>query len=406
MRQENKMAYDFTTVLNRFGTGSGKWEEMKAYGIADASVTPMSTAEMEFDNAPEIKRGLADYALGAVLSYYDPQPAYFEAVANWLRDRQGFLVDREAIIPNNSLHAALATAVMAFSGPDDAVLVPHPVWPCFISTVRRLGRREIVHELVEKDLLYAFDFDQLDRDLADPACKLMLLCSPHNPVGRSWTRRELETIAALCARHGVTIVSDEIHADLTLPGFTHVPIATVSPDTAARTVTFTSASKAFNLAGLDSANVIIPNAGLRARYLEARRREGLSSPNMLGLKACELAYTKGATWLDQCRATIAGNAKFIAKFLAENTPGIKCSPLEATYLLWVDFRSLGLDGPALERELVDKARIFAGGGHHFGHGGEGFVRINIACPLSTVEDAFGRIAGWVRALRQQGAAKC
>ena len=391
--------YDFTTILNRFGTGSRKWDEMRDYGITDNSIIPMSTAEMEFDNAPEIKAGLAEYARSAVLSYFDPQPDYFETVRMWQEKRHGFKMPVEAVIPNNSLHAALATSIMAYTAEGEGVLVMVPVWPSFFAMPTRLGRRVIFHDLVEKDCIYSIDFDRLDRDLATPGCKMMLLCSPHNPVGRSWTREELETIVSLCAKHGVTIVSDEIHADLTLPGYRHIPIASVSEEAASRTVTFTSASKAFNLAGLDTASVFIINPELRRRYFEARRKEGLSSPNMLGLKACELAYKKGAPWLDECVATLAENAAYVTNFIKTIKPEIRCSPLQATYLMWLDFRSLGLGNKELEEGLVKGARIFVDCGYHFGNGGEGFVRMNIACPLQAIAEALDRVKVWVETIK-------
>lgn len=395
------MQYDFTTVLNRFGTGSTKWEEMKKYGITDSSIVPLSNAEMEFDNAPEIKQGLIDYIGKAVLSYFDPQPDYFETVKTWFERRYNFCFDVSAVVPNPSIHAALCTAIMAYSNEGDGILVMQPTWPGFLGSVRNTGRKIIDHELVEQDCVYSIDFERLEAQLSAPECKMILLCSPHNPVGRCWTKDELTTIGELCVKHDVIIVSDEIHADLTMPGYRHYPIATLSPEIAARTVTFTGASKAFNLAGLDTSNVIITDEALRTKFRQARRKEGFSDPNMIGLKALELAYTKGESWLRECVDVIAENARYVTEFLREEIPQVRCTRLEATYLMWLDFRQLGLDEKELEKGLMEDAHLFMDDGYYFGVGGSRFVRMNIACPKAVLVTAMGRMRDWVRSLPKE-----
>lgn len=392
------MKYDFETVLNRSNTGSTKWEEMKKYGLGDCGIVPLSNAEMEFRNAPEITEGLREYISNTVLSYFDPQETYFDAVINWFARRYDFRFERKCVIPNPSLHCALCTALYAYSQPGDSIVVMQPTWPGFLGAVKRSGRTIVTNRLLENDDVYSIDFELLEEQLSDPSAKMMLLCSPHNPVGRVWTREELERIGSLCVKHGIVIVSDEIHADLTMPGFRHYPIATISPEIAARTVTFTGASKAFNLAGLDTSNVIITDDDMRTKYMNMRRNEGISNPNMLGLKACELAYTKGEKWLEECIGVIAQNADTVSEYLRDRLPSIKCTRLEGTYLMWLDFRSLGMDYTELEEALMRKAHLFMDDGYYFGEGGKGFVRMNISCPRSVIIQSLDRLEKWVSSL--------
>lgn len=392
------MKYDFTTIFDRYNTGSTKWDEMLKYGVTRRDIVPLSNAEMEFANAPEIKEGLLEFVRNTALSYYDPQPPYFKAVREWFEKRHDFVFSEDCIVPNCSIHAALCTAISAYTQPGDGIVVMQPTWPGFLGAVRNSGRVLIDNLLVEKDCVYSIDFGLLEKQLSEEKTKMLMLCSPHNPVGRSWTYGELKTIGDLCVKYGAVIVSDEIHADLTMPGHKHIPIATLSPEIAARTVTFTGASKAFNLAGLDSSNVIITDEEMRKLYRKARRSEGLSDPNMIGLKACELAYTKGEQWLDECVEAINSNAHFVKSYLEKYIPKVRCTDLEATYLMWLDFRALGMDCHVLEKELMEKANLFMDDGFYFGAGGECFVRMNIACPEAVLAFALERLKNWVNSL--------
>lgn len=395
------MDYDFSTILNRSNTGSAKWDEMVKYNIMDPQIIPLSSAEMEFRNAPEIIDGLRQYLGSAILSYYDPLPSYFEAVRNWFGRRHKFAFDNDCIIPNVNLHSAVCTAVCAYSDQNDGIIVFQPCWPGFQGAVKATERTLLSCELTESEGKYTIDFERFELLTENPRAKALLLCSPHNPVGRVWKYEELKKIAEICEKNHIVVVSDEIHADLTLPGYHHIPIATISEASALNTVTFTGASKAFNLAGLDTSNIIIQNKTLREKFIRAKRSFGLGFPNMLGLKACELAYTRGEPWLNECIKVIADNADYVTKFLRDRIPVLSCTVLEGSYLMWLDFRKLEMDCKILEEALMHDAKLFMDDGYYFGDGGEGFIRMNIACPHAVLHSALHRLESWVNSLKDK-----
>ncbi len=389
-------AYDFTTVIDRSNCGSLKWDEMKEYGVGGDGIVPLSNAEMEFYNAPEITEGLKAYLDGIVMSYFRPMPAYYRAVCDWFARRHGFEFGPEAVIPSNSLHMAVSTAIQAFTNAGDGVLMLTPVWPGFFFG-EGLGRREVHVPLRAAGRTYEIDFEAFEAAAAEPANTMLLFCSPHNPAGRVWRRDELERVADICRRHHVVIISDEIHCDLVRPGYKHIPMPSVD-GAADNTVLLSGCSKAFNLAGLDTSNIIIPDEALRERFKKARGMLGQTRPNMLGLKATELALTRGEAWLDQCNAVIDANYRLAASFLQERLPMITCAEMQGTYLMWFDMRALGIEAHELGRRLMSEARLFLDDGFYFGEGCEGFQRVNIAVPRSVILSALERLEKWVRSL--------
>lgn len=389
--------YDFTTVIDRRGIGSLKWDEMAEYGVTGDGIVPLSNAEMEFYNCPEITEGLQQYLDHIVMSYFRPLPSYYEAVCSWFERRHAFKFAPECIVPNNSLHMAVETAITAFTKPGDGVMMFTPVWPGFFFG-NGSDRHEVHLPLIPKDNTYFIDFDAFEKAAQDPENTLLLFCSPHNPAGRVWRRDELERVADICARNNVLIISDEIHCDIVRPGFTHIPMASVNETAANITVMLSGCSKCFNIAGLDTSNIIILNGELRKRFQRRRGEQGMTRPNMLGLKATELGLTKGEEWLDQCNAVIDGNFKLVKNFLRERLPMITCTELEATYLMWLDMRALGIEAEELGKRLMAEAKLFLDDGFYFGEGYEGFQRVNIAVPEKVILAAMERLEAFVKSL--------
>jgi len=285
---------------------------------------------------------------------------------------------------------ALNLLVEAFTNPGDGIVVQSPVYFPFFWAVERHGRVLLNNTLLEEDNRYSIDFEDLENKLKSGA-RMMILCSPHNPVGRAWTREELERIGRLCLENDVLIVSDEIHGDLVMPGYTHIPMASLSPGLAATTITCIAPSKTFNLAGLFTSSVIISDEKLRKRFRETIDNVHLS-PNIFGAVASEAAYREGDAWLDELKIYLAANARLVQDYFQRELPLVKVSPPEATYLLWLDFRSFGLPDGEITKRLVEKAGVGLNPGHTFGHGGEGFQRLNIGCPRAIVEETITRIA--------------
>lgn len=388
------MKYDFTTVLNRFNCGSTKWEEMKNYGITDVGIVPLSNAEMEFKNAPEIRKGLAEFIENTVMSYYTPEDGLYEAVQSWFSRRHGYEMEREHILPNHNIHVASSTVVEAFTEPGDGVIVMQPVWPGFFGAAEEQGRKLVVTDLINTDGYYEIDYDDFEAKCREEKNKLVLFCSPHNPAGRVWKREELQRVADICCRNNVLIVSDELHCDIVRPGYKHIPIATLSDEVAMNTITFLGCSKAFNIAGLDASAIIIKDEKKRKRYVDVRNSRGMTRANMLGVKAMEIALKTGEEWLTECNAVIDENAAYVESFVRDNMPKIRCTHLEGTYLMWLDLRALGLDVHVMEKSLMQDAKLFMDDGFYFGDCGNGFERLNIAVPFEVLKDAMARLKNW------------
>lgn len=388
------MGYDFETIVNRHGTGSEKYNQMKEWNPSvSEDIVPFSVADMEFKNAPEIIQGLKEYLDDAILGYAVPTEAYYEAVCSWMRRRHGWEIEPEWIIGSPGVVQAFYNAVKAFAGPDEGVIIMTPVYYPFYGAIKMTGRKIVRTELVARGDRYEIDFDELEVLAAEPRNKVLLFCSPHNPVGRVWERWELEKISEICHRNGVMVISDEIHNDLIMPGHRHTVFAALSEEAKNNCIVCTSPSKTFNLAGMHVSNVIIPSSELRRRYQEELDKTGFFSLNILGYKACELAYDEGEMWLDELVDVIHGNFEALKDFISENLPEVKVYPLEGTYLVWMDFRPLGIDYLKLEKILHMEAMVFFDEGYVFGRReGAGFERINIACPREVLMAGLVRMA--------------
>ncbi len=393
------MKYDFETMLNRYDIGSTKWEEMRKYGITpDMRIMPMSNAEMEFYNPPEVMEGLREYLRNAVLAYFTPTDNYYDTVIAWMRARHNWNIKKEWIVPYPGIHGALCTALGAYTQPGDGIIMMPPTWPGFFHVLEEYGCQRVDNPLIHKEDTYYIDFDDLEAKAREPENKLLFFCSPQNPAGRVWTREELLRVADICLRNDVRIISDEVHSDLIMPGHVHVPLAALSPEISAHTITCTAPSKTFNLAGMYASNIIIENEELRAAFNKIRAKHGVFRPNMLGMKACELAYAKGGAWLDACIDKIDENRRLVEAFVAKKLPMLKVTKMEGTYLMWIDMRGLGLSAEELERALMEDAHVFFDDGYYFGDEGRGFQRVNVACPTEAVLTALERLYAWIQTL--------
>ncbi len=388
--------YDFTTRVDRRGTGASKWEAMyRANPDVPDGIVPLSVADMEFVEAPEIVEAIHVFASDAVLGYTGPTDTYYDAVLGWQRDRHGWEPQRDWAVLAPGVVPAIGTAVWAFTEPGDGVVIMTPVYYPFRACIERAGRTVVENPLLldEGALRYGIDFDQLETVCSDPKTTMLILCSPHNPVGRVWSAEELARVGRICGDHGVFICSDEIHGDLVMPGHRHTPLPLAMPEGSEDGwMVCTAPSKTFNLAGLQCSNIFIPDEGRRAAYRKAAvEHAGFTSLNAFAYPVCTAAYTRGAAWLDACIGVIAANHRLVADFCAERLPMLKVYPLEGTYLQWVDCRGLGLEPKELEGFMQREALLFLDEGTLFGTAGGGFERINIACPRAVLLEALERL---------------
>lgn len=387
------MAYNFETVGKRYHTGSRKWNELLASGVReDEDIIPFSVADMEFETAPEIVAAIKEEVEHYVLGYANPTREYLDTVCRWMRERHGWDARPEWILPEHGIVDAFFNAVKIFTQPGEGVMLMTPVYYPMYRAVNDNSRVLVDCPLVYKGDRYEIDFADFERKAADENTKLLILCSPHNPIGRVWRRDELEHIAEICLKHHVLVLSDEIHFDLVMPGHKHIVYASLSEEAANNCIVCTAPSKTFNLAGLQTSNIFVPNPALREQYMAGLKR-GNPNPkcNILGYRACEAAYKHSAPWLEQAIQVIDTNRKLVADFMAREFPQVQVIDLEATYLLWMNWRGLGLDSRELERINHQEARLFFDEGYIFGAQGDGFERWNLACPTRYIREALERM---------------
>ncbi|MBR5751063.1 MAG: pyridoxal phosphate-dependent aminotransferase [Clostridia bacterium] len=385
------MKYDFDTVIDRSGTAAVKWD-IRTPEEARQGLLPLSVADMEFKSPPCVAKALEEAAKQGVYGYTHPDRAFFDACRWWFKNRHGFDCEDSAIVPICGVVPGLNYSVRAFTEPGDGVIIMTPVYPPFISVVKDCGRRLADVPLVNSDSRYSIDFDALETAAKKPENKLLLLCSPHNPVGRVWTKEELKRVVGICRDNGVTLVSDEIHYDLVIEG-EHTAILTLDDNA----VLLTAPSKTFNVPGLCLATAVIPNGELRKKFTDTVSGIGGNGFPFFGRHAAIAAYSpEGAGWLDAALEYIGGNCRALKRFLEEELPELKVSPIQGTYLAWVDFRALGLSNEGLETLLRDKCLISAIPGAAFGKAGEGFMRFNIALPRNELMKALERLKKGIR----------
>lgn len=384
------MPFDFDTVPNRRGTNCFKYDFAREMGMPE-DVLPLWVADMDFPTAPAVLERLHALAEHGIFGYTGVKDAYFSAVHNWYAQRFGWETQRSWLVTTPGVVFAIAIAIRAFTQKGDAILIQKPVYYPFADKVTENDRQLVVNPLVLKNGRYEMDFADMERKIVDYHVKMLLLCSPHNPVGRVWTKEELLRVGEICQKHGVLVVSDEIHADFTYAGHTHRVFASVKSEFADFTITCTAPSKTFNLAGLQNSNIFIPNRQLRHAYKKELSACGCGGTNCMGMAACQAAYEAGADWLEQLKQYLAGNLAYIRQFLREKLPDIALIEPEGTYLVWLDLRKLGLTEQQQRQLIVQDAKLWLDTGTLFGQGGEGFERINIACPRTTIEQAMQRL---------------
>ena len=399
------MKFDFDNPPAREGTLSLKFDFAAKMGH-DPAELPMWVADMDFPVAPGIREALARYVDRGFFGYSDAMESYVDAAIAWFRERHGVEYRPEWLVKTPGVVFAISTAVAALTEPGDAVLIQTPVYYPFAMSVVSNGRKLVQNELVYDRaaalagrIAYSIDFADFEQLIVDNDVKLFILCSPHNPVGRVWTPAELAEMGRICREHGVKVVADEIHSDLILPGNRHTPFIIACPESAEDTVVCTAPSKTFSLAGLQCSNIWIPDEQLRARFQKQLGREGMHGVNILGIVACEAAYSTAGGWLDQAIRYIAGNVGYQRAFIDENLPELKLVEPQGTYLTWVDFSGLGMETAELDAFVQHEAKLWLDAGSMFGGRGGQFQRFNLACPRSTVEEAMRRLSDAIGKLR-------
>lgn len=390
------MQYDFETFVDRSHAGSSKWDQMRRWNPnVSEGIVPFSVADMELKNPPEIVEGLKKYLDSTILGYTRPTDSYLNAVCGWMKRRHDWTIEKDWIVGSPGVVSAFFLAVQALTDPGDGIIIQTPVYYPFYATAENNQRTLVKNPLVYTGSTYLIDFDDLERKAREPHNKLLLFCSPHNPVGRVWTPEELTRVGEICLRNDLLIISDEIHFDLIMPGHKHTVFANISEELANNMIVCTSPSKTFNLAGMQTSNIIIPNERIRKAFLRVMAANGSYSLNILGYKACEIAYTECEAWLEQLLELVYHNHLELKNFAGKGIPVIKVIDLEGTYLQWMDFRGLGLQEHEMEQILHLEAELFFDEGYLFGREGAGFERMNLACPTRIMMDGLKRLAATI-----------
>ena len=381
---------NFDEIIDRVGTHSAKWDEMAAkYGVSPRDGIAMWVADMDFRPPACVAQAVQSTVDHGIFGYYGDEASYRAAIRWWMHERHGWRIAPEWIFTTHGLVNGTAMCVDAFTAPGDGLVLFTPVYHAFARVISAAGRRVVECPLVNRDGRYEMDFDAYDAQMTGTE-RMVVLCSPHNPGGRVWTRAELKGVAEFARRHDLILVSDEIHHDLVMPGHHHIPMACVDADIAERLVMMTAPTKTFNIAGAHTGQVIIPDADLRAAFAARMAALGLS-PNSFGLHMTEAAYSpEGAEWVDALCAYLDGNRKLFDEGIAA-IPGLASMPLEATYLAWVDFSGTGMSRAEFTARVERDARIAANHGPSFGTGGESWLRFNLATPRSRVAEAVARL---------------
>jgi cystathionine beta-lyase len=403
------MDYNFDQEIDRRGTNSAKWGVVQQNGrfvpleaapqfMEGKRLLPMWVADMDFLVPQPVIDALIQRAQHGIFGYSGAGLSYRQAVVDWMARRHSWAVDADWIVATPGVVPALYLLVRTFVAPGQRVIIQPPVYHPFFTAASNNEVEAAHNPLLLADGRYQMDFAGLEALARQPDTAMLILCSPHNPVGRVWTPEELRRLGEICLEHDVLVVADEIHGDLIYPGHRFTPFATLGEGLAQNAIVCTAPSKTFNLAGLATSNIIIPNRELRLRFERTLNNIGLHGVNTLGMVALEAAYTHGEEWLTQVMDYIAGNLRFLRDFVAEHLPQIQVIEPEGTYLVWLDCRGLGLGKAELERLMLDEARVFLNEGYIFGREGEGFERINIACPRSILAEALQRIKEAVQSL--------
>lgn len=375
----------FDQIIPRKNTHSVKWDS-----VPDENILPLWVADMDFHVAQPIVDALTKRVQHGIFGYTKVLPSCQEALISWFDRRYHFSIDKEWILYTIGVVPALTAIIKALTNPGDKVIVQSPVYNYFFSSIKN-NQCEIVHnELIYEEGNYRINFDQLEKLTADSKVKLLLLCNPHNPVGRAWTKEELIQLGNICIKNNVLILSDDVHCDLTFAKHGYTPIASINKEFLEQTITCVSPSKAFNIAGLQIANIVVANSEVRTKINEALMANEVAEINPFGVEALIAAYNESEPWLEELKQYIYTNYKYLKSFLQEHAPKLKVLPLEATYLAWIDCSALNATSSELAAQALKEESLWITEGTTYGNNGEGFIRINMACPLSVLKDGLHR----------------
>lgn len=384
--------FDFDTVINRRGTNSYKWDIVK-----EEDVIPLWVADMDFKAAPAILEALKKRVEHGVFGYTLVPDSYYEAIINWFARRHNWQIDRSWIIYTTGVVPAVSCAIKALTLPGEKVLIQTPDYNCFFSSIKNNGCEVAENELVRRGDSYEVDFEDFERQCADEKTTVFLLCNPHNPAGRVWTKEELERMNDICLTHGVRVISDEIHCELVMPGHRFTSFAAISDACRDNSVVLNSPTKAFNIAGLQIANIICADPAMRRRIDRAVNINEVCDVNPFGVVALQAAYNESEEWLDSLNHYIWGNYLALKEFIAKELPRLEVTRLEGTYLAWVDIKATGLTSDEAYGKLMKEGRVYVNSGTMYGRrAGEGYLRINLACPRATLLEGMKRMGGVLR----------
>lgn len=383
------MIYNFDHLIKREGTSCIK-HDLNETIFGKKDIIPMWVADMDFETPTFVRNAVIERANHPIYGYTFRNEAYYESIINWFRNQHRWEIKKEWIIYAPGVVPALNLAVQSYTKPGDSIIVQSPVYFPFFTAVKDHERTLVYNTLIKGKEHYEIDFDLLEKQASQS--KMLILCNPHNPVGRAWKKDELEKVAEICLRNNVLVVSDEIHNDLVLPGFKHHVFADLSPEIAAITITAHAASKTFNLAGLATSSIIISNPDLRKRFNDTLQHLHLNMGNLFGFVASQTAFNEGKEWLLQLLKYINHNVDFIVNFMEEKLPKIRVFRPEATYMIWLDFSAYGFSDQELKNKMIQEAGLGLNSGIDFGPGGEGCMRLNVACPRSILMDALEQMS--------------
>ena len=384
------MKFDFDTVVNRKNTNAIKYDLAKKRGKPEDAVS-LWVADMDFPTAPCIQKAVAEKAAHGIWGYSRSDYRYYDALKKWYKERHNFEVQNEWVVNTPGVCFALATAIKAFTNEGESVLIQKPVYYPFFNIINSLQRKVVNSSLILKNNHYEIDFDDFERKIVQENVKMFILCSPHNPGGRVWTKQELQKISEICLAHNVLVVSDEIHSDITFGSNVHTVYGSLSEQALKNSIICTAPSKSFNLAGLQFSNIFIADEKLRKAFSKELDKTGYDEPSVFGIVAATAAYSEGADWFDSVKSYIWENILFAKKYIEENASKIKVLVPEGTYLLWLDFSKTGLSDSEINDRVLNKAKVWLDSGSMFGKEGEKFQRINCATPRIILEDALKRI---------------
>ena len=384
------MKYNFDAVINRKNTNSLKYDFALQRKRPEDAI-PLWVADMDFETLDEVKTALVQKANHGIFGYSEPLDRYFNALHSWFKKYHDWDIDTSKVVLACGVVFAIAATIRALTKENDAVLICQPVYYPFEETIKVNNRKLVVSELKNVNGHYEVDFNDFEQKIIDNDVKLFILCNPHNPVGRVWTKEELERIGDICLKHNVFVISDEIHADFTYEGHKHIVFSTVKKEFEDNCIVCSAPTKTFNLAGLHISNIYIPNDSVRRKYKLEMDRIGYSQSNIMGIIACQAAYENGDEWLTQLKQYLKTNLDFVRDYINISLKDLTLVEPEGTYLIWIDCRKLGLSNKELKELINIKAKVWVDDGYVFGQGGDGFIRINIACPQSTLKRALDNI---------------